>query len=793
MKDLFRRCYRTRLKALSELFAEGQALFDPPQQAYDEHGQELPVPDAANKTAQLRQRLAKMELFSLEAFQAFFRESAKERHDPTNQRTKKWQKDDFDFAAQTMHELDSVTPELFDIEHSIDFDNWFKSNPSVGSTMLSHMSKSYVFGIEKWPTDRQGEGEPGATYLFTRHLANTIDEADAFPEQRHHYRKQVTGDYSTRKMIFPAVGHFSAPPCRTLARVVDSAAIELMLSVFAKDGLWLTPLEYEENRAHLQRMQDKATAQADQCDVCSDLMQRLKAIGTISRKDTHTPAEKKLAAEKQQKKTAVLSEYKAHMLNAEFAVVHRPLELTRFWSIWIDRRDAIDRSFQARLAQGQIKQASLYLRSTPYHRHPPELCSDLWEPSIFPDDERIDVRCLRANGPPKIGDVAVMRTSDVNDAFLLGRITALHPDAAAAAKRLHERRDQQLILAFRQQEPGIMRINTPALHPRLVSLDPRDAELLLRMQEVRRAALGLRSDDPLPPPPFEIRASHYACSPVQTPCSVGAFATRDIRRGEFIDFYSIFITHYSEYFQDRGKSRTHVLRMADSDDVLDGLPMASAITRFVADSDDAQTRLQMLPASAFEPLAMYSHMALSDPAVAGVLRRFGDLPKGCLLNSAFGLPSQQHRTNCTRETNTRDFTLAGGAKMKHPLASVPYIQAARNIDKGEELLCIYNNNEEKKRAWRAHTTEDPPGAAAAIETVSLHSSTQFGGPTNWCTRRDASARTVQAMTCRSGGPPDMDGCGSDCTASWCRCVCVRVCVRVPGARPAACARPRAGR
>jgi len=738
MKDLFRRCYRTRLKALSELFAEGEALFDPPQQRYDEEGNELPVSEAEAKTARLKQRLKELQLFSLEAFQTFFRESAKERANPLNPRTKKWQKDDFDFASQTMHELESVTPELYDIEHTINFDGWFQSNAdSIGSAVMSHISKSYVFGIEKWAADappkRQGEGHVGHTYLFTRHLANTIDEAEAFPEQRHSYKDQLTGDYSTRKLIFPASGELVVPPRRTLTRVVDSAAIELMLSVFAKNSLWLTPLEYEENRAHLQRMQDKAAAQAASCEVCSELMQRLKAVGSISRKDTETQAERKLAIEQQHKKTAVLNEYREHMASPAYTAWHRPLELTRFWGMWIDRRDAIDRSFRARHAQSAIKEMQLYMRRTPYHRHPPELCSDRWEPSIFPDDERIDVRCLRANGPPQVGHIAVMRTSDINDAFLLGRITALHHDPAVTAQRMQLRTDQRLMIAFRQQEPGIMRMNTPALHPRLVTMDPRDTELLHRMQQVRRAALDLGSDAPLPPPPFEIRASHHACSPIGQPCSVGLFATRRIRAREFIDFYSIFITHRTVYLQDRQKSRTHVVHMPNSDELLDGLPMASAITRFIAESADAQTRMQMLPASAFEPLAMYSHMALSDPAVAGMLRRFGELPKGCLINSAYGL--DQYRRNCTRAMNTRDFARAGNSTMTHPLDSVPYMQASRDIEKGEELLCLYNNNEEKQQDWHAHSIQNP-STAAATESVSLHQSTRFGGLTNQRAQRN---------------------------------------------------------
>ena len=40
--------------------------------------------------------------------------------------------------------------------------------------------------------------------------------------------------------------------------------------------------------------------------------------------------------------------------------------------------------------------------------------------------DRMDVRCLRDQGPPLVGHFAVVRAKDQNDAFFIGKITALH-------------------------------------------------------------------------------------------------------------------------------------------------------------------------------------------------------------------------------------------------------------------------------------------------------------------------------------------------------------------------------
>jgi hypothetical protein len=711
MKDLFRRCYKTRLKALSELFDEGLQLFEPGVVTYDEHGKERPAPELESKTRKLKERLNQLGLFQLEDFQAYLRETESERR--SADRCREWSKDHFNFTKVSAHELEHVNPELFDITHTIDFDGWFHSNKlSMHDVSLKDIGKSYVWAIEKRHDDSSGDGETGATYLFTKLFADSVERAALLhPEQCHAYPKQQTGSYTARKKLFPKDGQLIVPPRRTLTRIVDAVNIELMLAVFAKPGSGsLSREELQENLAHLHRVQESAEDQAAACAQCSSLMLDLKALGPISRKDTQTPAEKAAMDEKQRAKSKLLDAHRRHMLDADFREQHSSLVLTRFWGAWIDRRLAISSSLLARSAEGRISQLRLMTKSTPYHRHPPTLCSDKWEPSIFPALDRVDVRCLQVSGAPQVGHYAVVRSKDANDAFFLGKITALHPDARQEHERVQQRLDSRLTLAYRQHGPGIIRMPTPAMDARLLHLSEVDEQLLATMQQVRlsRHQRTHGSNTALPPPPVEIRASSHAASPVGQPSSLGLFATRDIKAREFIDFYSVFVTPKIVYQNDRSMRRTHVCALPGSDMVLDGLPMANALTRYIADSPGAQARVQLLPASAFHPAAMYAHVALSHPSVAGALACFNELPKGCLLNS----PGQsRHLANCERKHHRKDFdALFVGCKM-------PYVRATRDIRRGEELLGLYNN-EEEKTAWRCHQSQ--PAFSSSTEEVRGH-------------------------------------------------------------------------
>ena len=164
------------------------------------------------------------------------------------------------------------------------------------------------------------------------------------------------------------------------------------------------------------------------------------------------------------------------------------------------------------------------------------------------------------------------------------------------------------------------------------------------------------------------------------PTSLGLFATRDIAEGEFVDFYSVFVEDVRVYKANPTLSRSHVCVLPGSggQQCLDGMPMASALTRYIASDVNAMARMLLLPASAFGPSVMYAHMAVTHPAVAAMLARFHELPKGCLINSP-GI-GQQQMQNCRREHDTKHFKGFDAG-----CAGIPYIVATKRIECGQEL------------------------------------------------------------------------------------------------------------
>jgi hypothetical protein len=505
------------------------------------------------------------------------------------------------------------------------------------------------------------------------------------------------------------------PIRRTLSRIVDSASIDKMLGVFGRDTM--TPTEVQESQQHLARMQMGAEEQQAACDHCACIMQSLKKVGPISRKANASREEVAQRNRQSNEKSALLRQYNQHVKDPAFASQHETLVQRRFWEAWMDRASNIQASYELRDRQRRDGQALLLSTARSRHPHPPRLCSDVTEPSIFPSLDRIDMTWLREHEPPRVKDYVVLRAQEQNDAFFLGVVTAIvAPSREAQQRQLESRRDHKIRCLQRTTAPGIERIAMPDVPQRLRALylaDPEslDERMLRLMKELRSVEIQQRHQQidarkgpqPWPvdatAPCFEIRASLWASSGVQQPTSLGLFATRDIASGEFIDWYCAHTTVKDHFLQNPTLSRSHVCALPNSLFVMDGHPTASVLTRFVADSEDSLARVRLMPPSAFEPRAMYAHSALYRPEIGTLLARYRELPKGCLVNSA---GRARERVNCARKMHS-------GFRKKLHFDGIPFIAAVRDIRKGEELLCDYKNSEETSDQWR------PFCAAAATE------------------------------------------------------------------------------
>jgi hypothetical protein len=748
MKDLFRKCYHTRTQALSDLFRDEHEMRIHPKS--DSDGNDLPP--TTEQTQKLRDGLKAVGIFTLEEMQTFMQQSLEE-----NKSSNKWKPEELDFIRKTAHELAHVSPEMFDIEEVLDFEGWFAQNSKhLGHhASFANISKAHQFGIEKQrgsPDDKRA-AETGNTYLYNSFLATSFEDGKSRPEEQHHYPNCQTGSYSTRMLIFPSAAQLIEPIRLSLTRMVDAHSIKKMLNVFGQESL--TQSECFENEGHLQRMQRGAEEQGRACPECAEIMLKLKKVGPISRKDNASSVEIAHRNAQTNEKNRLMTQYNDHIKDPAFAGNHDPLAQHRFWNAWVDRATIIQRDYLARDAAKTMGQALLQAAKHSPHPHPPHLCSDMTEPAIFPSLDRVDTDWLTKNGPPKVGHYAVVRAKETNDAFYLGLITKLHEDPQQQLNWLENRRDYKIRALQRTAAPGIRRMATPAVHPRLLALhiaDPasRDEKMLQQMKELgqveiqkRLTAIAGRGDrlNSTFHPCFEIRASHHASSGVQQPSSLGVFATRDIARGEFIDWYSAHATSVQDFRQNRYRPRSHLATMPNNDCVMDGYPTASALTRFVPHDEDSLARMKLMPASEFEPRTMYAHSALFRPEIGTLLLRFHELPKGCIINSA---GTETKLNNCKREFH-------GGFSKTMLIDGVPFIVATSNIRKGEELLCPYKNHEERNRDWSPFV---------CAETLSLASEHHLQGSSG-LGDDEAKENTVRvSVSCSAcparhcGGPPE---------------------------------------
>jgi hypothetical protein len=168
-----------------------------------------------------------------------------------------------------------------------------------------------------------------------------------------------------------------------------------------------------------------------------------------------------------------------------------------------------------------------------------------------------------------------------------------------------------------------------------------------------------------PPAPTEPCAAKRLCVEGQ-PMQFGLRAARAIKRGEFLCHYGGRLRHKDEA-RASADTKSHMRAIPDSCYVLDGCATASRIVRPL-----------------FQPSG--HHDELAHQAFSGVDPQVD--PLGWLANSC---GSDRRRANATVAFRR----VLGG------LAVVPFLQATRDVSKGEELLCVYGN----EHNWHAVHSE----------------------------------------------------------------------------------------
>jgi hypothetical protein len=339
-----------------------------------------------------------------------------------------------------------------------------------------------------------------------------------------------------------------------------------------------------------------------------------------------------------------------------------------------------------------------------------------------PHDKREDCRWLHRYGPPKAQQLVVLRSDDKNEPFWLARILRLLPNDSvdAVAARAEAPSDQRFrardadrakraeqLDRLERQRYGVNLTRAPALpiHQRnLDSVEYQDRDAILARFWQNNADGCQRAVC------YEMRASVRARTKIGQPTSIGLFATRDVKKGDFVTWYGGYLM-WGETLKSAKAPLTHARRLPDSGYALCGKALADAITRFVAKDEDSMVRQQTFPPARFHPREQYNSEV---DAVRQLLQRFDSMPKGFLINSAGTGAAAQADVNVKtmQHACSKDLSTLG-------ILQMPYMQATRDIAKGEEFLTQYHSAEENRSFEYEEEESSGSGAAAASASAAV--------------------------------------------------------------------------
>jgi hypothetical protein len=192
--------------------------------------------------------------------------------------------------------------------------------------------------------------------------------------------------------------------------------------------------------------------------------------------------------------------------------------------------------------------------------------------------------------------------------------------------------------------------------------------------------------------PFEIRMSHVVPTALNEPTQLGAFFTRDVSAGDFVDFFARCMLDRDAVLVEES---SHVRRVSNLDKVLDGGPLARCFVRYIAADEAGLAKMRALPASAFMP----SREELGDLQYS----RFLQMAAGCMINSPKHSGKPANVSMSGRLELGVHLSFAGVAKLT----------ANRDARKGEELLGWYHNEEERHMERQDDHVASAASASAA--------------------------------------------------------------------------------
>jgi hypothetical protein len=310
---------------------------------------------------------------------------------------------------------------------------------------LKYIEEAHNFGIEK---DAAGD-----VYLYNKHLCDSTDhKVDGEGRTIHHqYLMQQTGQYTTRALLFRKQHKQDADPFRIPPLVVDTSKLAVTAKKFHAANA-MTTAELQQFTAMLTRLDQAQTLQRQACETCADLAAAYCGHGVIHRHKGADSVDKEAARKKSSAKQQAWKAMMAHLYDPAFKEQHHTQQTHQgWWTKWLKRaHEHITPSYVQRCV---IMDPQVSNRR--YHAHPAHLVSGDGEAPVIDDlGPRVDVSWLMKHGIPRPGQLAVVRSDALLEAFWVAEIVSVRglDEAARAEVARLEAREAVLTAQSKQQE-----------------------------------------------------------------------------------------------------------------------------------------------------------------------------------------------------------------------------------------------------------------------------------------------------------------------------------------------------
>jgi hypothetical protein len=316
-------------------------------------------------------------------------------------------------TIQAMAKGEELTPHIQLQSVSMDVKGWLpRALPKTEKKLpsLGNLTEVHNMGIEM--------DEVGNVWLYNKAYADSTNRKS--DGSVHHYTGMATGDWSTRALLWPAGSQMSDNPLRLPPLAVDTAELRKTGIAFKQHDA-MNWDQLSEFNGTLQALDDAQVKQTKDCPTCSELLKAYGRHGVVSQSKRQSAEERKAAHIKIKSRTQAWEAMEAHLSDPAFEKLHGDnMVLHNMWTKWLER--AKHHIIPSYIQRG-ILLNPVELEENLFHPSPLALVSSPGEKPVHIDHEvRVDLVRLKERGPPKAGQIALVRTDKAREPFYVAVI-----------------------------------------------------------------------------------------------------------------------------------------------------------------------------------------------------------------------------------------------------------------------------------------------------------------------------------------------------------------------------------